>query len=167
MSHVKLSDCVTAESDSVDLSDDDNTITISIPYNYDDYDTYTTWGTATSGSGTYTISTTETTSRDWWDTANITNGVSNHGKISVHGDKGTWDLEERIKIIERVLNIPERDYEMEARHPELAEVFNKHMQAVERVINQLPDSSEYEQEVEKHRMWDVLAGPDRNIEGGG
>jgi hypothetical protein len=56
---------------------------------------------------------------------------------------------------------------MEERHPELKEMFNKHMREVERVINQLPDSSEYEQEVEKHRMWDVLTGPDRNIEGGG
>jgi len=151
----------------INLTDPDtsDTITVSVPYNYDDYDTSVTWGTSSSSSGTYTISNTDT-SGNWWDDTSTINKTSDYGKISIHGKKGSWDLEERIKIIERVLNIPERDYEMEARHPELAEVFNKHMQAVERVINELPDSSEYEREVEKHRMWDVLAGPDRNINGG-
>jgi len=135
----------------VDVDDEyGNPVTITVPYNYDDYDDYTintaglNWGNTSLGNN-----------------ENISNG------IRVHGDKGTWDLEERIKIIERVLNIPERDYEMEERHPKLADLFNKHMREVERVINQLPDSSEYEQEVEKHRMWDVLTGPDRNINGGG
>ena len=135
----------------VDIDDENgNPVTITVPYNYEDYDDYTI-NTAGLNWGNISLS----------DDKNVSKG------IQVHGDKGTWDIEERIKIIERVLNIPERDYEMEERHPELKEMFNKHMREVERVINQLPDSSEYEQEVEKHRMWDVLTGPDRNIEGGG
>jgi len=135
----------------VDIDDENgNPVTITVPYNYEDYDDYTI-NTAGLNWGNISLS----------DDKNVSKG------IQVHGDKGTWDIEERIKIIERVLNIPERDYVMEERHPELKEMFNKHMREVERVINQLPDSSEYEQEVEKHRMWDVLTGPDRNIEGGG
>ena len=135
----------------VDVDDENgNPVTITVPYNYDDYDDYTI---NTAGLN--------------WGNISIDNVKNTSNSIQVHGDKGTWDLEERIKIIERVLNIPERDYVMEERHPELKEMFNKHMREVERVINQLPDSSEYEQEVEKHRMWDVLTGPDRNINGGG
>jgi len=135
----------------VDVDDENgNPVTITVPYNYDEYDDYTI-NTAGLNWGNISLD----------NNKNVSNG------IQVHGDKGTWDIEERIKIIERVLNIPERDYVMEERHPELKEMFNKHMREVERVINQLPDSSEYEQEVEKHRMWDVLTGPDRNIEGGG
>ena len=135
----------------VDIDDENgNPVTITVPYNYDDYDDYTI---NTAGLN--------------WGNISLNNDKNVSKGIQVHGDKGTWDIEERIKIIERVLNIPERDYEMEERHPKLADLFNKHMREVERVINQLPDSSEYEQEVEKHRMWDVLTGPDRNINGGG
>jgi len=143
----------------IDLTypDTGNTLTINVPYNYDDY--------ATSGSGTYTISTTGI-GGNWWDNTSITNGTSNYGKISVHGEKGTWDLEDRLKTIERALNIPERDYDMESKHPELAELFEKHLRKVERVLKKLPRISEYEREVEKHRMWDTLKGPDRNVDGG-
>ena len=55
---------------------------------------------------------------------------------------------------------------MEAKHPELAELFEKHLRKVERVLKKLPSVSEYEREVEKRRMWDVLKGPDRNVDGG-
>jgi hypothetical protein len=150
----------------IDLTDPDtgDTLTVSIPYNYDDYDASVTWGTATSGSGTYTISTTGT--GGLWDGNSTNYGASNHGKISIHGDKGSWDLEERLRTLERALNIPDRDYDMEARHPELAELFEKHLRKVERVLKKLPSVSEYEREVEKRRMWDVLKGPDRNVDGG-
>jgi hypothetical protein len=152
----------------IDLTDPDtgDTITVSVPYNYDDYDTSVTWGTATSGSGTYTISTTDA-GGNWWDNSSITNGTSNYGKISIHGEKGTWDLEDRLKTIERALNIPERDYDMEAKHPELADLFEKHLRKVERMLKKLPTVTEYEREVEKHRMWDTLKGPDRNVDSGG
>jgi hypothetical protein len=151
----------------IDLTDPDtgDTLTVSVPYNYDDYDTSVTWGTATAGAGTYTISTTDA-GGNWWDDTSIINKTSDYGKISIHGDKGTWDLEDRLKTIERALNIPERDYNMEAKHPELAELFEKHLRKVERVLKKLPSVSEYEREVEKHRMWDTLKGPDRNIDGG-
>jgi len=134
----------------VDIEDENgNPVTITVPYNYDDYDDYTintaglNWGNISLGDG-----------------KNISNG------IQVHGDKGTWDVGDRIREIERVLNIPERDYDMEAQHPELKDLYEKHMRKIEKVLKKLPAVSEYEREVEKHRMWDTLKGPDRNINGG-
>jgi hypothetical protein len=145
----------------IDLTDPDtgDTLTVSVPYNYDDYDTSVTWGTTTAGAGTYTTSTIGTDG-NWWDK------TSDYGKISIHGDKGSWDLEQRIRTLERALNIPDRDYNMEARHPELAELFEKHLRKVERVLGELYSVSEYEREVEKHRMWDTLKVPGRNVDGG-
>lgn len=150
---------------SVDITDPytGEVYTIQVPHDYDEYNTtYSTTTTVDLGNGISAAG----ISSSWGTYIDEEWSSRNSGKLTVTGNKGKWDVEERIRIIERVLNIPERDYEMEQRHPELKEMFNKHMREVERVINQLPDSSEYEQEVEKHRMWDVLTGPDRNINGG-
>ncbi len=135
--------------DVLDVTTED-TITINVPYNYDDYDSYTVTGTS---GQPYTIN-----------TADLNLSTSN--RIKIHGEKGTWDVEDRIRDIERVLNIPERDYDMEAQHPELTALYEKHMRKIEKVLKKLPAVSEYEREVEKHRMWNALKGPDRNINGG-
>jgi hypothetical protein len=134
----------------IDLTDPDtgDTITVGVPYNYDDYDTYS-------------INTTDLT----WGNISLSDSNAANG-IQVRGKKGTWDVEDRIREIERVLNIPERDYDMEAKHPELKDLYEKHMRKIERVLKKLPAVSEYEREVEKHRMWETLTGPDRNINGG-
>ena len=134
---------------------------------YDSMDTvYTTSITGASypyTTDTITISTTDTFD---WDDLTVDTGSNYRGSVKVDSGKGEWDLEERLKTIERALNIPERDYDMEAKHPELTELFEKHLRKIERVLKKLPSVSEYEREVEKRRMWDVLKGPDRNVDGG-
>lgn len=148
--------------DVLDVTTED-TITIDVPYNYDDYDSYTVTGTSgqtytTGTSGTYTFNTADLT---WANDTDVTSSG-----IQIRGEKGTWDVENRIRDIERILNIPERDYDMEAQHPELTALYEKHMRKIEKVLKKLPTVSEYEREVEKCRMWDTLKGPDRNINGG-
>jgi len=144
--------------DLIDL-DTGHTMTVDVPYNYDDYDTYSDTGT---NSQPYNINTADLT----WGNISLGDSSNSANRIRVHGEKGTWDVEDRIREIERVLNIPERDYDMEAQHPELTDLYEKHMRKIEKVLKKLPAVSEYEREVEKHRVWDALKGPDRNINGG-
>ena len=61
------------------------------------------------------------------------------GRMVVNG----LDLEERLKTIERVLMIPERDVTMEAKYPSLKKKYD-----------------EYIKELEKYRMWDAIKGDD-------
>ena len=51
------------------------------------------------------------------------------------------DLEERLKTIETVLQIPTRDATMEAKHPKLAKLYK-----------------EYMKELEKYKTWDRIKG---------
>lgn len=62
------------------------------------------------------------------------------GNVKING----IDLEERLKTIEKVLMIPERDATMEAKHPKLAELYKQYMH-----------------ELEKYRTWDRLNGDDK------
>ncbi len=57
------------------------------------------------------------------------------GKIIHNGQ----DLEERLKTIEQVLQIPERDIELEKKHPKLKRLFE-----------------EYIKELSKYRMWENI-----------
>ena len=59
------------------------------------------------------------------------------GKI-VHNGR---DLEERLTTIEKLLNIPERDVKLEAKHPKLKKMYD-----------------EYIKELSKARMWESLKG---------
>ncbi len=59
------------------------------------------------------------------------------GKVIING----LDLEERLKTIERVLMIPERDATMEAKYPSLKKKYD-----------------EYIKYLEKYRMWDTIKG---------
>jgi hypothetical protein len=59
------------------------------------------------------------------------------GNVVING----VDLEERLNVIEKVLQIPNRDVTMEAKHPKLAELYNQYMH-----------------ELEKYRTWDRLNG---------
>lgn len=61
------------------------------------------------------------------------------GNIKING----IDLEERLKTIERVLMIPERDATMEAKYPSLKKKYE-----------------EYIKELSKYRMWDTIKGND-------
>jgi hypothetical protein len=53
------------------------------------------------------------------------------------------DLNERLKTIETVLQIPTRDATMEAKHPKLAKLYK-----------------EYMKELEKYKTWDRIKGDD-------
>ena len=59
------------------------------------------------------------------------------GNIVING----IDLEERLKIIENVLQIPTRDVTMESKHPKLAELYKQYMH-----------------ELEKYKTWDRIKG---------
>lgn len=59
------------------------------------------------------------------------------GKVKING----FDLEERLKTIERVLMIPERDVTMEAKYPSLKKKYDEYIKALE-----------------KYRMWDAIKG---------
>lgn len=50
------------------------------------------------------------------------------GKVIING----LDLEERLKTIERVLAIPERDATMEAKYPSLKKKFDEYINALEK-----------------------------------
>jgi hypothetical protein len=50
------------------------------------------------------------------------------GKVVING----LDLEERLKTIEKVLMIPERDATMEAKYPSLKEKFDEYISALEK-----------------------------------
>jgi hypothetical protein len=59
------------------------------------------------------------------------------GNVVING----LDLEERLKTIEKVLQIPERDVIMESKYPKLAEIYNQYMQ-----------------ELERYKTWDRIKG---------
>ena len=50
------------------------------------------------------------------------------GKVRING----LDLEERLKTIEKVLGIPERDVTMEAKYPSLKKKFDEYINALEK-----------------------------------
>ena len=59
------------------------------------------------------------------------------GRMVING----IDLEERLKTIEQVLTIPERDVKLEKKHPKLKKLYD-----------------EYITELSKYRMWDSIKG---------
>jgi predicted transcriptional regulator len=59
------------------------------------------------------------------------------GKVIINGQ----DLEERLKTIEKVLTIPERDVKLEAKHPKLKKMHD-----------------DYIKELSKYRMWESIKG---------
>jgi hypothetical protein len=63
------------------------------------------------------------------------------GTVVINGQ----DLEERLKTIEKVLQIPTRDVTMEAKHPRLKALYEAYML-----------------ELEKYKTWDRLNG-DENV----
>ena len=77
------------------------------------------------GSGTYSI-------RQPYDAVMKVNGnpasLEVSGKVVING----LDLEERLKTIEKVLMIPERDATMEAKYPSLKKIFDEYISALEK-----------------------------------
>ena len=61
------------------------------------------------------------------------------GRMIING----VDLEERLKIIERVLTIPERDVKLEKKHPKLKKLYDEYINALA-----------------KYRTFDAIKGED-------
>lgn len=59
------------------------------------------------------------------------------GRVIING----MDLDERLKTIEKVLCIPQRDVTMETKHPKLKQLYEQYMH-----------------ELEKYKTWDRLEG---------
>lgn len=113
---------------------------ISLPVNY----------TVSSGSTTGQLSTTIGSNGTTW--ATNTSGYQISPSVIVQNDPASLevkgkiihngrDLEERLSIIEKVLNIPERDVKLESKYPKLKKMYE-----------------EYIKELSKARMWESLKG---------
>jgi hypothetical protein len=63
------------------------------------------------------------------------------GRMVINGQ----DLEERLNTIEKVLQIPERDVKLEAKHPKLKELYDAYIHALG-----------------KYRTWDAIKGEDND-----
>jgi hypothetical protein len=111
----------------------------------------TTQSNGTSGQFLTTIGTTTTSPVYTTGTSTWANPVSEAMKISQTNPptievKGNMvingrDLEERLKTIEKVLQIPERDVKLEAKHPKLKKMHD-----------------DYIKELSKYRMWETIKG---------
>ena len=94
--------------------------------------------------GTNTVWTTGTSVANPYDVA-MTIKQTNPPELEVKGRMviNGVDLEERLKTIEKVLAIPERDVILEAKHPKLKKMYD-----------------DYIKELSKYRMWETIKGDD-------
>ena len=101
------------------------------------------------GSGSYIISNGANYSNTWttqsYDSVLIVKpepaSLEVKGRLIHNGQ----DLEERLKTIEKVLQIPERDVKLEAKHPKLKELYDAYIHALG-----------------KYRTWDAIKGEDND-----
>ena len=84
----------------------------------------------------------------WTNTASTVMVIKNEpatlevkGNLVINGR----DLEERLNTIEKVLQIPERDVKLEAKHPKLKELYDAYIHALG-----------------KYRTWDAIKGEDND-----
>ena len=122
--------------------------------------TYTTSSfNGSSGASTVILNSNVTSANPSWNTTNFHNGsgetlmtIPQGGKevvlekaatLEVRGNlvMNGVDLDERLKTIEKVLQIPERDVIMESKHPRLKQLYE-----------------EYMHELEKYRTWHRIKG---------
>ena len=128
------------------------TTTYTIKHNNINLPLNTTNGTITSASYSNTW-TTATGSTNFGGINNAVLTIPNNGENKVILEKSATlevkgnvkingiDLEERLKTIEKVLMIPERDAIMEAKYPSLKQKYD-----------------EYIKQLEKYRMWESIKG---------
>ena len=103
---------------------------------------------STGSSGSYIMSNGNTASYAWstpYDTVLTVKpepaSLEVKGRLIHNGQ----DLEERLKTIEKVLQIPERDVKLEAKHPKLKELYDAYMHALG-----------------KYRTWEAIKGEDND-----
>ena len=92
-------------------------------------------------------------------TNTVTNPYTYDNSISIDGDvniKGR-DLEERLRTIEQILGLPDRDIELEKKHPHLTEMYNDHVGIIMKNTSKIFELyDKYEKEVEKLKTWEIL-----------
>jgi len=92
-------------------------------------------------------------------TNTVTNPYTYDNSISIDGDvniKGR-DLEERLRTIEQILGLPDRDIELEKKHPHLTEMYNDHVDIIMKNTSKIFELyDKYEKEVEKLKTWEIL-----------
>ena len=89
------------------------------------------YGGYLTSTGTNTVWTTGTSVANPYDAA-LTISQSNPPTLDVKGNLviNGRDLEERLKTIETVLQIPERDVKLEKKHPKLKELYDQYINAL-------------------------------------
>ena len=97
---------------------------------------YTTTGTDTSGQF-LTVGAGSSTNAIWTTGTSIANETirinqTNPSTVDVKGNLviNGRDLEERLTTIEKVLQIPERDVKLEAKHPKLKKLYDEYITAL-------------------------------------
>jgi len=81
------------------------------------------------------------------------NSISIDGDVNIKGR----DLEERLRTIEQILGLPDRDIELEKKHPHLTEMYNDHVDIIMKNTSKIFELyDKYEKEVEKLRTWEIL-----------
>ena len=86
-------------------------------------------------SGQYLFASNTTYSDSILNVSNSPAGLSVRGTVTINGK----DLEQRLETIEKVLGIPERDVELEEKHPRLRKMYE-----------------DYINELSKYRTWNAL-----------
>jgi len=88
---------------------------------------------------------------DTWTAPN--NTLSVDGNINIKGR----DLEERLRTIEQILGLPDRDIELEKKHPHLTEMYNDHVGIIMKNTSKIFELyDKYKKEVEKLKTWEIL-----------
>lgn len=94
------------------------------------------------------------------------NGIHDNTGITIDGNLvvNNGDIEERLEIIERVLRIPNRDYNLEQKYPHLKDIFYDYINVKEKgLANSLEELCEeyekYGKEAEKLKTFDILNNP--------
>lgn len=105
-------------------------------------------GTTSTTSIPYTTNTTTATNYTWavpnnYDHVMTVNAGEKDPTLTVKGNLviNGRDLEERLTTIEKVLDIPERDVELEKKHPKLKKLYNDYITALG-----------------KYRTWEAVKG---------
>jgi hypothetical protein len=97
------------------------------------------------------------TDDDWYwgddmSTVTITSGSDTITFPEV-SEQYNYDL--RIRQLEDLLGLPDRDYDLEAKHPHLRDMYQEQVGKVKKKLLEI-DNSEYNTECEKLRAWDIL-----------
>lgn len=79
--------------------------------------------------------------------------TSNGTPVQIETDRGAFDIDERLRDIERAVGIPERDYNLEEKHPHLRELFYGYIRKLNDFQN---EQNAYVKELERLKTFERL-----------